>query len=290
MELTQVLTDSMVGPTSLERFRIPREGAVSVRNPLGIETSFLRASMVPGVVGVVAKNLNRGSERVAVFEIGKTFAARGGGTDERYTLTVGMSGLSHEKSWHSKPREADFFDVKGVVESLASFLDVPLGFSQSQAANLHPGRRACALLDGAEIGDLGELLPAIVEELGLTRRVFVAEIDLDALLERVPEGVRYVKTPRFPALKRDLAVIVPQSVKEADVREVITSEGGPLLKRLDLFDVYTGEQIPAGTVSLAYNVVFQSDERTLQEEEVNGLQKKIEDSIANRLGGRLRSN
>jgi phenylalanyl-tRNA synthetase beta chain len=294
MEITQVLTDSMVGPTSFEKFRIPPEGAITVRNPLGIETSFLRPSMVPGVVEVIAKNLNRGSDRVAVFEIGKTFAARGGETDERYTLTIGMSGLSREKSWHSRPREVDFFDVKGVVESLASFLDVPLGFRASEAANLHPGRRASVLLGepGGEavVGEIGELLPAIAEEMGLSRKVFVAELDLDALMDRVPEGVRYVKTPRFPALKRDLAVIVPASVKEADVREAIISEGGPLLKHLDLFDVYTGEQIPEGTVSLAYNVVFQSDERTLQEDEVNGLQKKIEDSIANRLGGRLRSN
>jgi phenylalanyl-tRNA synthetase beta chain len=134
------------------------------------------------------------------------------------------------------------------------------------------------------------LLPAIVEEIGVARRLFVAEVDLEALMERVPGGTRYVKIPRFPGLKRDLAVIVPRSVREAEVRGLILSEGGPLLKSLDLFDVYTGEQIPENMVSLAYNIVFQSDERTLKEDEVNALQKKIEDSIANRLGGRLRSN
>lgn len=294
MGITQVLTDSMVGPTSLEKFRVPADDAVRVRNPLGIETSFLRPTMVPGVVEVLATNLNRGSERAAVFEIGKTFAARDGGFGEKYTLTVGLCGIESEKSWHAKSREVDFFDVKGIVESLAGFLGVDITFGAADLVSLHPGRRAGVLLadEGREvaIGYVGELLPSIVEGLGLTHKVFVAEIDLGALMERVQEGVRYEKTPRFPALKRDLAVIVPRSVREADVRGLIISAGGPLLRGVDLFDVYTGGQIPEGTISLAYSVVFQSDERTLQEDEVNSLQKKIEDSIANRLGGKLRSN
>jgi phenylalanyl-tRNA synthetase beta chain len=294
MGITQVLTDSMVGPTSLDKFRIDQGVAVRVRNPLGIETSFLRPSMVPGVVEVLAKNLNRGSERVAVFEIGKTFTGSGESFTERYTLTIGMCGLRREKTWHSGPGEVDFFDVKGAVESLASFLDVPVTFGPVDAVNLHPGRRAAVMVGGAggeiPVGRLGELLPAIVEDMDMTRKVFVAELDLDALMERAPEGVRYEKTPRFPALKRDLAVIVPSAVREADMRQLIMAEGGPLLRSVDLFDVYMGEQIPEGTVSLAYSVVFQSDERTLQEDEVGGLQKKIEDSIANQLGGRLRSN
>jgi phenylalanyl-tRNA synthetase beta chain len=293
MGITQVLTDSMVGPTSLERFRIPAGDAVRVRNPLGIETSFLRPSIVPGVVEVLARNLNRGRDRVAVFEIGKTFEARDGGFEEKCTLTIGMCGLSGEKSWHARPREVDFFDAKGAVESLADFLDVGIAFAATDACNLHPGRRAMVLLaegaGGVPIGRVGELLPAIVETLGLARKVFVAEVDLGVIMERVPRGVRYEQIPRFPALKRDLAVIVPGRVKEAEVRGLIISEGGPLLRRVDLFDVYTGEQIPEGTVSLAYSVVFQSPERTLQEDEVSRLQKKIEDSIANRLGGKLRS-
>ena len=294
MGLTQVLTDSMLGPTKLERFRIPEDGAVRVRNPLGVETSFLRPSMVPGVVEVMARNLNRGSERVAVFEIGKTFTASGENFGERYTLTLGMCGLSQEKTWHSRPRDVDFFDVKGVVESLGALLGVPVTFAGDDTASLHPGRRAGVLVgegdEGAPAGRVGEVLPAITEGLDIPARIFVAEVDLDALLERMPAGVRYEKTARFPALKRDLAVVVPADVPEAAVRRLIISEGGPLLRGVDLFDVYSGEQIPEGTVSLAYSVVFQSDDRTLQEDEAADLQKKIEDSIANKLGGRLRSN
>lgn len=294
MDITQVLTDSMLGPTSLERYRIPEDNAIRVRNPLGIETSFMRPSMIPGVAEVMAKNLNRGREHVAVFEIGKAFRISGGEFDERCMLAIGMSGLSREKSWHSEPREFDFFDIKGKVESLAAYLDVRVAFSPSEAPNLHPGRRANVLAGepGSEVqvGHVGELLPAIVEDIGVADKLFVAEIDLETLMDRVPEGVRYVKIPKFPGLKRDLALIVPRNVSEAEVRHLIRSEGGPLLKGLYLFDVYTGEQIPENMVSLAYNVVFQSNERTLKEDEVNALQKKIEDSIANQLGGRLRSN
>ena len=292
--ITGVLTDSMIGPTVLERFRLYDGAAVKVRNPIGIETSFLRPSLVPGLVDVVAKNLNRGSDAVAVFEIGKTFSVAGEGFDERLSLAIAMCGLRREKSWISDAREVDFFDVKGTLESLASFLGVSIRFEPADAANLHPGRRAAVLAEGAGgwtgIGLVGELSPAVAEDVGLVKKAFVAELNLDALMERMPRGTRYEKIPRFPALKRDIAVIVPADVPEAEIRAAIMSEGGPLLRSVSLFDVYTGEQIPEGAHSLAYSIVFQSEERTLQEEEVNGLQKKIEVSIANRFGGRLRSN
>lgn len=290
MGITQVITDSMVGPTSLERFRIPRESSVRVRNPIGIETSFLRPSIIPGMVDVMVKNLNRGSDSVAVFETGKTFSQAGDGFGERYALGIGMCGLSHSRSWHSGPRDVDFFDVKGAVETLASLLDVAIRFVPTDAVNLHPGRRAAITAAGrTTIGWAGELSPAVAEGMDIGRRVFVAELDLDEMIERMPAGLRYEKIPKFPALKRDIAVIVPDRVPEADVREVVLSEGGRLLRSVELFDVYKGKQIPEGTVSLAYSIVFQSEERTLQEDEVNGLQKKIEDSIANRFGGKLRS-
>jgi phenylalanyl-tRNA synthetase beta chain len=294
MGFCQVLTDSMLGPTSLQRFRIPEGDAVVVRNPLGIETSYMRPSIVPGVVEVVARNLNRGRERVAVYEIGKTFGASADGFSERYTLTIGMCGLSHERSWHSGPREVDFFDVKGIVESLASMLGVGMRVGQAGAADLHPGRRAGVLLgpEGGrvEAGRLGELLPAIAEEMGVSKKVFVAEVDLDTLLDLAPEGITYEPIPRFPALKRDLAIIVPEEVREADIRRLIEAEGGALLRAAAVFDVYRGEQIPPGTVSIAYSILFQSDERTLQEDEINRILKKIEDAVENKLGGRLRSN
>jgi phenylalanyl-tRNA synthetase beta chain len=293
MGITQVITDSMVGPTSLERFRIPRESSVRVRNPIGIEASFLRPSIIPGMVDVMVKNLNRGSDSVAVFETGKTFSQAGDGFGERYALGIGMCGLSHARSWHSGPRDVDFFDVKGAVETLASLLDVAIRFAPTDAVNLHPGRRAAITAAGTAgrttIGWAGELSPAVAEGMDIGRKVFVAELDLDEMIERMPGGLRYEKIPKFPALKRDIAVIVADRVPEADVREVVLSEGGRLLRSVELFDVYKGKQIPEGTVSLAYSIVFQSEERTLQEDEVNGLQKKIEDSIANRFGGKLRS-
>lgn len=293
MGLTQVITDSMLGPTSLDKFRIPRESAVKVRNPIGIETSFLRPSLLPGVVDVLVKNLNRGSDGVAVFEIGKSFSLAGDDFRETYTLGIGICGLSHARSWHSESRDVDFFDVKGAVETLSLLLGVSMRFGQTDAANLHPGRRASITVEGAAgwatIGRTGELSPAIAEGLDLDRKVFVAELDLDAVMECMPTGLRYERIPKFPALKRDIAVIVPEEVPEANVRGVIISEGGGLLRSLDLFDVYKGKQIPDGTVSLAYSIVFQSEDRTLQEDEVNGLQKKIEDCIANRFGGKLRS-
>jgi phenylalanyl-tRNA synthetase beta chain len=204
-----------------------------------------------------------------------------------------MCGLSHARSWHSGPRDVDFFDVKGAVETLASLLDVAISFAPTDAVNLHRGRRAAITVAGTAgrttIGWAGELSPAVAEGMDIGRKVFVAELDLDEMIEGMPAGLRYEKIAKFPALKRDIAVIVPDRVPEADVREVVLSEGGRLVRSVELFDVYKGEQIPEGTVSLAYSIVFQSEERTLQEDEVNGLQKKIEDSIANRFGGKLRS-
>ena len=293
MGMTEVLTESMLGPTSLDRFQMPRERAVTVRNPVGVETSFLRPSLVPGMADVLAKNLRRGLERAAAFEIGKTFLRADGGFDEVYTLAIGLCGLREDKAWHSRPEEIDFYDAKGRVESLVSLLGVPVTFESTEIAYLHPGRRASVLAgrgDATEaVGYVGEILPAVCEELGITQKAFVAELNLDALIEHSRGGLKYENVPRYPAVKRDIAVIVPEDTREADVRSLIMERGGPLLRRLRLFDVYRGEQIPPGTVSLAYSMVFQSDERTLQEEEVNALQKKVEDGVEKQLEGRIRS-
>jgi phenylalanyl-tRNA synthetase beta chain len=138
------------------------------------------------------------------------------------------------------------------------------------------------------IGSLGQVAPKIAEAMGSRRRLYVAEIDFDRMAEAALPGRTYQGLSRFPAVKRDLAVLIPEDVLESQVRDVIISSGGPLVETVEVFDVYTGDQVPAGMKSLAYAIDFRSPERTLTEAEIDDLQRKIEKNLKSELGGSIR--
>ena len=158
---------------------------------------------------------------------------------------------------------------------------------------LHPGRSAKVSLKSGggtpDIGYLGEVAPQFAEAAGSRRRLYVAEIDLESFLRPAAGAKKYRGLQRFPAVKRDLAVVVPKEVVESRVRSVIMAHGGPLLERVEVFDVYEGENVPAGTKSLAYGIVFRDPDRTLTETEVDELQHQVEKGLKTELGGTIRA-
>ena len=158
---------------------------------------------------------------------------------------------------------------------------------------MHPGRSAKVNLDSAgesrEIGYLGEVAPRIAEAAGSRRKLYVAEIDLDRFLRPAAGTRKYRGLRRFPAVKRDLAVVVQKEVVESRVRGVIMSRGGPLIESVEVFDVYEGEKIPAGMKSLAYGIVFRDPDRTLTENEVDDLQRQVAEGLKSELGGTIRA-
>ncbi|HEX8034539.1 MAG TPA: hypothetical protein VF510_11860, partial [Ktedonobacterales bacterium] len=290
--------------------------AITLRNPLTSELESLRLTLMASLLGVVRENSKHEDAGLWFFELGRRYlptaelAAGTGLADERRTLAIALSGpLAH--SWLGE-RDADFFDLKGIVETLLNSLHVSsYRFVPAQHPTFHPGRTALlqvlAVADNAAPEDgtgasravteatwqtaavLGEVHPEVAARFDLQKRTYLLEMDLERLFQAVPQHVLQQPIPRYPAAERDLAVVVDQSVPAAEVLAVIRESGGELLRDVRLFDVYTGEGIPPGKKSLAYALTYQSPERTLTDTEVEQAQQSVVKALADRLGAALRS-
>jgi len=197
-----------------------------------------------------------------------------------------LSGPRSDLSWHKGDGELDFLDAKGVVEALLSQLGVEARFDEFADASLRPGRRAEIVVAGAAVGVIGELHPQVAEAFELSGVAFLFEIDLGRLLPLTARRRQYQPLPRFPSTVRDIALVVDTLLPYQKVADIIASF--PLVNQVTLFDLYTGEQVPAGKKSLAFRVVYQSPTRTLNEEEVNEAQQQILDKLYQEVDATLR--
>ncbi len=290
--LNEAVTDATMGPDRIEFFGLESPELVEIRNAVGVQNSITRPSLLPGMAEVLVKNERLGQEDVGFFELGRTYSKKGEGFEEVARLAVGISGTSQPRAWHAKPRPFDFYDLKGIIEGVCEALGADIVFEPGSHEKFHAGRQAVVNLVKADnssvIGYLGELAPDVCEVLGSKRRLYIAEIDFKQVREAVRGAGRYRSLDRYPAVKRDLAVTIPKKILESQVRSVILSNGGSLVESVKLFDVYEGEQIPSGTKSLAYAIVFRSSERTLTEAEIDSLQKDMEKALESDFGGKLR--
>jgi phenylalanyl-tRNA synthetase beta chain len=197
-----------------------------------------------------------------------------------------LTSTGLEKSWSGGKESLDFFTAKGVVEGLLTKLDISAGFKEDGDKGLCPGRQAAIFVNGQRLGVIGELHPEVSQAFEIPYQVYLFEMDITALLTH-GLGVRtFQQIPRFPSVVRDLALVVDNKVSHQQVLDII--KGFPLVKRVSLFDVYSGKQVPAGKKSLAYRLSFQSPEHTLTDEEVDKVQQKILNKLAGKLDASLR--
>ncbi len=274
--------------------------AITLRNPLSSEHDALRLTLMSGLLDVLRENAKHEEAGLWLFEVGRRYLptaelARGDGlAQERRTLGIALAGPL-AINWQEKPHPADFYDLKGTLEALLGALKVAdFRFVAAQHPTFHPGR--CAVLEVAAttaVGDdagegsvaapvymraavLGEVHPDVAERFDLAERTYLAEVDLERLFSAAPGWLHYRSIARYPAARRDLAVIVDDATPAADVRAAIQVAGGDLLREVRLFDVYAGEGVPTGRKSLAYAVTFQSPERTLADVDIeNGMQSIV---------------
>jgi phenylalanyl-tRNA synthetase beta chain len=269
---------------------------VSVANPISAERTVMRHSLLPALLNTLAQNL-RHHERVVLFEINKIYLVGEEGQlpDEPRRVTLGLAGRRLPPYWAAPDEGAgfDFFDLKGIVETLLAALAVPgASFAALEAPHpvWHPRRSAALLLGERQAGVLGELHPHVRAAFDIPGDgpVLVADLDFDALLAGVPGAQQTRDVPRYPAVTQDLAVVVDMSIAAAQVEAVIRKAGGGLLQSVRLFDVYTGAPVPAGKRSLAYNLTFQAPDRTLTDAEVAKVHGKIVRRLGEELGAVLR--
>jgi phenylalanyl-tRNA synthetase beta chain len=262
---------------------------IELANPLSEEASVMRTSMVPGMLNMIAYNLNRGTSDVRLFEAGNVFEAAGGTTVEFKRICMGATGSALKASVLQAARPISFFDLKGNVETLlGAFQHRALEYKADAADYYHPGRSGCAVMDGEVVAQFGQIHPEIAAGRKLKQDIFVAELYLDRLFKRGLRGVRYEALPRYPAVERDFSFIFDDAVEFAKIQKIVAELELSELRSFVPVEIFRGGVIPVGKYSLLLRATFQSGERTLREDEVARWSGTIVKALE-RLGGSLRT-
>lgn len=283
----EIMTWSFVSDEDLARLSL-QASAQPLANPLSQDMGVLRTSLLPGLLRTASANLRHQQPRLKLFETGHVFSAGKSWVEsERVGLLIG--GSAYPESWLDERRDFDFYDLKGEIEHLAGCLGHPPGSLQAAAGGadfLHPGQSCTFTFRGKALGLAGQLHPAIAAELDLGTTAFVAELDLELLRRReLPE---FSGTARFPSVRRDLAMIVPESVPAAELQRVSAKAAGPMLERCIIFDKYQGQGIESGYKSIAIGLILRDVSRTLTDDEVDSVMLSVVESLKQECKVRLR--
>jgi len=259
-----------------------------VANPMTAEQEYLRPNLRANLLAALSANRRHEDGGIRLFELGKVYLPRNKDLpDEREVLCGLLSGPRLEKSWQGGDELLDFFEAKGVVEGLLSQLGVEAGFEQCSDESLHSSKQTAIVISGNRLGVVGELHPKVLESFEIAEAAYLFEIDLPALLPFTIGHKMFKPIPRFPAIVRDMALVVDAEIAHQKVLDII--EGFPLVGQVTIFDVYSGEQVPGGKKSLAYRITFQSPTHTLTDNEVDKVQQRILNKLAKELGATLRA-
>jgi len=262
---------------------------VELQNPQSEEASVMRSSLVPGMLKMLAYNLNRGADNVRLFEAGSIFEAAGTVTSEPRRICLGMSSSSAQGGKSGGDQEGRFFDLKGDLENLLHpFEHAKLNFDRQASDYYHPGRSARALMDGAVVAQFGQIHPDITTARKLRQDVLIAELYLDRLYTHGLRSVLYEPLPRYPGVERDFSFVFDDGVAFEKITAAVNELGISALRQLVTVEIFRGDNVPAGKYSLLLRIQFQSSERTLREDEVAGWSTRIIGALEG-LGGKLRA-
>lgn len=292
--LSEIYTYSFASPGVFDTINLPADSplrnAVVISNPLGADYSIMRTTTLPDMLTVLSRNYNRRTEEARLFEISYTYSKNSGRKSlvehidesalpvETETLTLGMYG------------NADFFDIKGVVEGLMSELHISDYEFEREAgeASFHPGRTAVLLINGEKAGIIGEIHPDVLEKYEIQTRAYVGMLEVEKIIKYAGETPQYKALPKFPAVSRDIAMLVKDEILVKQIEDIIRQRGGKILEEIKLFDVYKGKQVPEGMKSVAYSITFRAEDKTLTDEDVGKAMAKILDGLRNNLEAQLR--
>ena len=271
---SQGMTYSFESPKVFDKLRIPEDSplrrAVEIMNPLGEDYSIMRTTSLNGMLTSLATNYNRRNKKVRLYELGNIYLPKTLPLtelpEERMQFTLGMYG------------EGDFFSMKGVVEEF--FEKVGMQGKETYDPNsgkpyLHPGRQANIIYGGTVVGYLGEVHPDIADAYEIGTKAYIAVLDMPEIVERASFDRKYTGIARFPAVTRDISMVMPKEVLAGQVEEVIEKKGGAYLESYALFDLYEGAQIKEGCKSMAYSIVFRAKDKTLEDAEVSEAMGRI---------------
>ena len=287
--LSQIITFSFMHKDGLTNMMLPegdsRYTAIPILNPISEEFPYMRTTLVPAVIEAAKRNIAQQNKDLWLFETANVYEPKALPLTEvphERPMACGiMMGKVTEAAWNQAQRDTDFYDVKGVVDGLLAKLGLTqFDIQSSSESYYHPGVSAHYTVNGVTIANYGELHPQVVKNFDLSGKVYMFEIDLEAVLSITVPPFRYQSFSKFPGTSRDLAIVAPVSVTSGEIVALIKEHGGEYLESVSIFDVYEGEHIEAGYRSLAYNLQFRSMEGTLNDEDIDGAIQAIIDALA----------
>lgn len=284
--LYETFTYSFTSPKDFDMLNLPQDSdlrkTVVISNPLGDDYSIMRTTTIADMLSVISTNYNRRIDEARLFEMSFVYLPESlplkDLPKEKPVLTVGMYG------------KVDFYDLKGTVEELLAKLGikdyefVPV----KDNPTFHPGRTASLLINGENAGIIGEIHPSVAEKFECPERTYVGVIDVENLVESAVLMSQYKPLPKFPAVSRDIAMLVKDEILVKQIEDIIKQRSGKILEDIKLFDVYKGKQVPEGMKSVAYSITFRASDRTLTDDEVGKTMTKILDGLKNNLEAQLR--
>ena len=290
--LTEVITYALTTPEKAVQFSTNPSNLTELMWPMTVDRSVLRQNMVAGILDTVAYNVARKNKDLALYEIGKVFEQKGNPQEELPTeinsFAFALTGLVTEKDFQTSAIPVDFFYAKGILEALFDRLGLKVEYTATQAlTSMHPGRTATVSLDGQVIGFVGQVHPVTAKDYNIPE-TYVAEINLTAIEKAIQPAKPFVEITKFPAVTRDIALLLKAEISHKEVVEAIEDAGVKRLTDIKLFDVFSGEKLGLGMKSMAYTLTFQNPEDTLEDEEVARYMEKIQKSLEETIGAEVR--
>jgi phenylalanyl-tRNA synthetase beta chain len=285
----EIVSNNLVDPIKMSRIDSSKE-AIRILNPLNEELSVLTTSLSYNLLSIISWNLNRKEKDLRIFELGKVFwSTEKKQPEERLKLEIALCGRKTPVFWGEKEKPVDFYDLKGVLEDLLRGLRIERFnfspkvsnlFSEGISFELHSQERV--------LGSLGKVSKEMLKLFDLEQEVFLSDIDFQSLSELIPPAGFYAPLPKFPRVERDISMLVDEKVLCADLEKTIIETGGKIVEKVYLFDLYRGSQVPKGKKSLAYAIWYRSEEKTLTDEEVEKVHKRIIEGLKTGFGAELR--
>ena len=283
--LNETLSMIFINDKECKKYTTDEFEVVKLLDPLAEERNALRYSMIPSMMKIYEYNKARGNKDVSIFEIGKGFFKKGEEYGENKKIVALMTGEYYLGLGNKA--NVDFYIMKGVVEELLEYLGYANRYSLLLPKNIpnefHPGQTAEINVNGDSVGIVGKIHPSICKE-----NVYVMEINLDKLLSKRVGKMKYKEISKFPNVKKDVAFVMDKNKTSKEIETVIKKAGGSLLTNIEVFDVYTGENVGENEKSIAYSLTFNDSKKTLTDEEINGIFEKIITTVENKCGVTLR--
>lgn len=283
--LNQSISYSFISPKVFDKINLPMDSelrkVIKIKNPLGEDYSVMRTTTIHSMMECLGRNYSRNNDYARLFEIGKIYIPKEDETElptEKNILTIGMYG------------NCDYLDLKGIIENALETLGLSKAMFTRESNNpsYHPGKTAALMIGNTKVGVLGEVHPDLSENYGVDVNCYLAELNLDLLFEYAKIDRKYKALPKFPAVTRDIALLVNDEVLVQEIEETIRKAGGNLVEKVELFDIYKGAQIPEGKKSIAYAIAYRDERKTLTDNDVNKVHDKILRSLEYKLGATLR--